>query len=111
VGETYNIGGHCPLRNVDVVKAICSILDELIIKKPKGVRTFFDLITYVKDRPGHDFRYAIDASKIKGQLGWSPKETFSTGLGKTVRWYIDHQEWCRKVMANKYNRERLGRGV
>jgi dTDP-glucose 4,6-dehydratase len=111
VGETYNIGGHCPLRNIDVVQAICSILDEWIVKKPKGVRKFSDLITYVKDRPGHDLRYAIDASKIKNQLGWSPKETFSTGLGKTVRWYIDHQEWCRKVMANTYNRERLGVGI
>ncbi|AMO48158.1 dTDP-glucose 4,6-dehydratase [Enterobacter sp. FY-07] len=88
VGETYNIGGHNERKNIDVVKTICAILDEVITDKPEGISHFADLITYVADRPGHDLRYAIDASKIKDELGWVPQETFESGIRKTVQWYL-----------------------
>lgn len=102
VGETYNIGGHNEQKNIDVVKAICELLEELAPNKPTGVVHYADLITYVKDRPGHDLRYAIDASKIWADLGWTPQETFATGLRKTVQWYLDNQEWVQHVQSGEY---------
>ena len=102
VGETYNIGGHNEQKNIDVVKAICELLEELAPNKPTGVAHYADLITYVKDRPGHDLRYAIDASKIRADLGWTPQETFATGLRKTVQWYLDNQEWVQHVQSGEY---------
>lgn len=108
VGETYNIGGHNEIRNIDVVLTICSILEELVPGKPQGVEQYKDLITFVKDRPGHDVRYAIDASKINAALGWKPQETFETGIRKTVCWYLDNQAWCQRVQDGTYQRERLG---
>ncbi len=110
IGETYNIGGHNEQENIYVVKSICNILDELNPKKPHEINHYSDLITFVKDRPGHDLRYAIDASKIERELGWKPKETFESGLRKTVQWYLDNQDWCRNVQDGSYRRERLGLG-
>ena len=108
VGETYNIGGHNEKQNIDVVKAICELLEELAPNKPQGVKRYADLITHVTDRPGHDLRYAIDASKIQRELGWAPRETFETGLRKTVQWYLDNGDWCHNVQDGTYQRERLG---
>ena len=108
IGETYNIGGHNEKANIDVVKTICSILEELVPNKPNNVQHYSDLITYVTDRPGHDLRYAIDATKIKNELNWVPDETFETSLHKTVEWYLNNLDWCESVQNNKYNRERLG---
>lgn len=108
VGETYNIGGHNEQRNIDVVRGICALLEELAPAKPAGVARYEDLITFVKDRPGHDQRYAIDAGKIQRELGWVPEETFASGLRKTVQWYLDNLEWCRHVQDGSYQRERLG---
>ena len=108
VGETYNIGGHNEQKNIDVVRGICALLEELAPQKPVGIERFEDLITFVKDRPGHDLRYAIDASKIERELGWVPQETFETGLRKTVEWYLNNLEWCRRVQDGSYQRERLG---
>ncbi|MEB3754425.1 dTDP-glucose 4,6-dehydratase [Acinetobacter sp. MD2(2019)] len=102
VGETYNIGGHNEQQNIDVVHAICDLLEELAPNKPEGVAQYKDLITYVTDRPGHDLRYAIDASKIKQDLGWVPQETFATGLRKTVQWYLDNQDWVANVQSGEY---------
>lgn len=102
VGETYNIGGHNEQKNIDVVKAICQLLEELAPNKPEGVNHYVDLITYVKDRPGHDLRYAIDATKIKEDLGWVPEESFETGLRKTVEWYLNNQEWVENVQSGEY---------
>ncbi|MFU8928256.1 dTDP-glucose 4,6-dehydratase [Acinetobacter puyangensis] len=102
VGETYNIGGHNEQKNIDVVKSICQLLEELAPNKPQGVAHYQDLITYVTDRPGHDLRYAIDASKIKQDLGWVPLETFETGLRKTVQWYLDNQDWVQRVQSGEY---------
>ncbi len=110
VGETYNIGGHNEKENIYVVRSICAILDELHPTKPNGLAKYEDLITFVKDRPGHDHRYAIDASKIEAELGWKPNETFETGLRKTVQWYLDNLDWCRHVQDGSYRRERLGLG-
>ncbi len=109
IGETYNIGGHNEKQNIEVVKTICKILDEL---KPQANDEAYDkLITFVKDRPGHDLRYAIDASKIANELGWKPKETFETGIRKTVEWYLNNMEWYRRVQDGSYQRERLGVSV
>ncbi|WP_336140119.1 dTDP-glucose 4,6-dehydratase [Acinetobacter ursingii] len=108
IGETYNIGGHNEQKNIDVVKAICTLLEELAPNKPEGVQQYQDLITYVQDRPGHDLRYAIDASKIAKELSWKPEETFETGIRKTVEWYLNNLEWCRRVQDGRYKRERLG---
>ncbi|MFL9813946.1 dTDP-glucose 4,6-dehydratase [Stutzerimonas sp. VN223-3] len=108
VGETYNIGGHNEQKNIDVVRGICALLEELAPQKPEGLARYEDLITFVKDRPGHDLRYAIDASKIERELGWVPQETFETGLRKTVQWYLNNLEWCRRVQDGSYQRERLG---
>ncbi|MCA4015301.1 dTDP-glucose 4,6-dehydratase [Vibrio vulnificus] len=108
VGETYNIGGHNEKANIEVVKTICSLLEELVPNKPQGVAQYLDLITYVKDRPGHDVRYAIDASKIERELGWKPQETFESGIRTTVEWYLNNQEWWSRVLDGSYSRERLG---
>ena len=97
-GETYNIGGRSEMKNIDVVRTICSILDELL---PKANR-YAEQITFVKDRPGHDRRYAIDARKIKRDLGWQPLETFATGIRKTVQWYLDHEDWVAEVTSGAY---------
>lgn len=102
VGETYNIGGHNEQQNIDVVKAICNLLEELAPNKPEGIANYHNLITYVKDRPGHDLRYAIDASKIKKDLGWVPVETFESGLRKTVEWYLANHEWVKHVQSGEY---------
>lgn len=102
VGETYNIGGHNEKANLDVVQAICQLLEELAPNKPEGIQSYQDLITYVKDRPGHDVRYAIDASKIKVELGWVPEESFETGLRKTVEWYLSNTEWVNHVQSGEY---------
>jgi len=106
VGETYNIGGHNEKQNIEVVKIICKILDEL--RPQTNTQPYESLITFVKDRPGHDLRYAIDAAKIERELGWKPQETFETGIRKTVEWYLDNLEWCRRVQDGSYQRERLG---
>lgn len=108
VGETYNIGGHNEKANIDVVRTICSLLEELVPNKPEGVAKYEDLITYVKDRPGHDVRYAIDATKIGRELGWKPQETFESGIRKTVEWYLNNKKWWSRVLDGSYNRERLG---
>jgi len=108
VGETYNIGGHNEVKNIDVVKAICTILEELAEDKPAGVQRYEDLITFVEDRPGHDVRYAIDAAKIERELGWRPQETFATGLRKTVQWYLDNRHWWERVLSGEYQLTRLG---
>ena len=108
VGETYNIGGHNEQKNLDVVRTICALLEELAPQKPAGIARYEDLITYVQDRPGHDQRYAIDASKIERELGWVPQETFETCLRKTVQWYLDNLDWCRRVQDGSYQGQRLG---
>lgn len=107
VGETYNIGGHNQQRNLDVVKAICVLLGELAPGKP-GTTRFESLITLVRDRPGHDSRYAIDASRMSNELNWKPTETFETGLRRTVQWYLENEIWWRRVLDGSYRLERLG---
>ena len=107
VGETYNIGGHNEKQNIEVVHTLCDILDE-VCTKPYG--NYRDQITYVADRPGHDMRYAIDASKIKKDLGWVPEENFETGMRKTVEWYLNNAQWCQHVQNGSYQRERFGIG-
>ncbi|WP_298448176.1 dTDP-glucose 4,6-dehydratase [uncultured Marinobacter sp.] len=104
VGETYNIGGHNEKQNIEVVHTLCDILHEL---RPQD-SSYHDLITTVTDRPGHDRRYAIDATKIEKELGWTPEETFETGIRKTVEWYLDNLGWCHRVQDGSYQRERLG---
>ena len=104
VGETYNIGGHNERKNIEVVHTICDLLEELAPNKPQ----YRDLITYVKDRPGHDMRYAIDAGKIDRELGWHPQETFESGIRKTVSWYLNNETWWRRVQDGSYTGERLG---
>jgi dTDP-glucose 4,6-dehydratase len=112
VGETYNIGGHNEQKNIDVVKAICVLLEELAQeRKPVGVSNYADLITYVKDRPGHDARYAIDAGKIASELDWVPHESFETGLRKTVEWYLANGDWWQRVLSGDYRLGRLGEGA
>ncbi|TCM64363.1 dTDP-glucose 4,6-dehydratase [Acinetobacter calcoaceticus] len=106
VGETYNIGGHNEKQNLDVVKTICKILDEL--KPQANLQSYAELITFVQDRPGHDLRYAIDASKIEKTLGWKPEETFESGIRKTVEWYLNNLAWCRRVQDGSYQGQRLG---
>ncbi len=124
VGETYNVGGHNEKQNIEVVHTICDLLQQLrppvgalgptprlaARKAAAGTTTthYRDLITHVADRPGHDLRYAIDAGKIERELGWRPEETFETGIRKTVQWYLDNLEWCRRVQDGSYERERLG---
>jgi len=117
VGETYNIGGHNEKKNIEVVQTICELLEDLapltenttIQNSKLNIKHYTDLITYVKDRPGHDVRYAIDASKIERELGWIPEETFESGIRKTVEWYIANRStWCARVQDGSYQRERLG---
>lgn len=113
IGETYNIGGHNEKQNLQVVHAICDLLDELNPQsRPAGENgqpaSHKALITFVTDRPGHDLRYAIDAAKIGRELGWTPQETFESGLRKTVQWYLSNLDWCRHVQDGSYQRERLG---
>ena len=108
VGETYNIGGHNELQNIDVVKTICSTLDELIPSKLNDIDKYEQLITYVDDRAGHDVRYAIDATKIEDELNWKPDETFITGIRKTIEWYLENIIWCKHVQDGSYQGERLG---
>jgi len=110
IGETYNIGGHNEKQNIEVVHTLCDLLEELVPDKPEGITRYRDLITHVQDRPGHDLRYAIDASKIERELGWTPQETFETGIRKTVEWYLDNSQWCQRVQDGSYRRERLGTG-
>jgi len=108
VGETYNIGGSNEIQNIEVVKKICNILDKLISNKLNGMASFSELISYVKDRPGHDVRYAINANKINRDLGWKPKESFESGILKTVEWYLTNNEWCENIQNGSYKLERLG---
>ena len=108
VGETYNIGGNNEIQNIEVVKKICIILDEIVTKKMNGITSFIELITYVKDRPGHDVRYAINANKIKKNLGWVPKENFESGIRKTVEWYLNNKIWSENIQNGSYKLERLG---
>ena len=106
VGETYNVGGNNEISNIDIVTKICSILDKL--NPRQNGESYSKLIKYVEDRPGHDFRYAIDASKIKNSVGWTPKETFNSGIQKTIKWYLDNEKWWRRIQKSNYNQERLG---
>ncbi len=106
LGETYNIGGNTERTNIEVVKSVCGILDELVPNSPHTPHS--SLITFVKDRPGHDKRYAIDGSKIHQELGWAPRETFETGLRKTVAWYLENREWWKRILDGTYRGERLG---
>ena len=124
IGETYNIGGHNEKNNIEVVNTICDVLDKLvpldskekkndnktrkIQNSIKSNRSYKDLITFVDDRPGHDFRYAINASKIQKELNWTPKESFKTGLKKTIKWYLNNLNWCKNIEVKNYQRERLG---
>ncbi|GAB1468690.1 dTDP-glucose 4,6-dehydratase [Candidatus Cloacimonadota bacterium] len=108
-GETYNIGGANELQNIQIVHTICTLLDDLL---PSGkLHSYTELITYVADRPGHDLRYAIDASKIQHELGWQPAETFATGIRKTVIWYLEHRQWWQNIQNNSYQQQRLGLGT
>ena len=102
VGETYNIGGHNEKQNIEVVRTLCALLEELAPEKPAGIKHYSDLITYVTDRPGHDVRYAIDAGKIERELGWVPQESFETGLKKTVQWYLNNQSWWQAILDGSY---------
>ncbi len=114
IGETYNIGGHNEKTNLEVVQTICTILDELVplnTQHSKLNTQHSTLITHVSDRPGHDRRYAIDASKIAKELNWQPNETFESGIRKTVQWYLDNQQWCKNVQDGSYQRQRLGTSV
>jgi len=108
LGETYNIGGFNEKQNIEVVTTICNHLNDLIAEKPAGLDDFKELITFVQDRPGHDLRYAIDASKINKELGWQPLETFESGILKTIKWYLENSQWCENVQSGNYQRERLG---
>ncbi|CRM48566.1 MULTISPECIES: dTDP-glucose 4,6-dehydratase [Pseudomonas] len=111
VGETYNIGGHNEKTNIEVVETLCALLEELAPDKPAGVERYRDLITFVKDRPGHDLRYAIDAGKIARELGWQPHETFESGIRKTVEWYLQNKTWWQRVLNGQYRPERLGQNA
>ncbi|MDH5555739.1 MAG: dTDP-glucose 4,6-dehydratase [Alphaproteobacteria bacterium] len=108
VGETYNIGGRAERTNIDVARAVCAILDELLPDSPH--RPHENLITFVADRPGHDLRYAIDSSKIERELGWSQKESFETGLKRTVAWYLENRDWWQRILSGDYKVGRLGLG-
>ncbi|HDR1069694.1 dTDP-glucose 4,6-dehydratase [Pasteurella multocida] len=106
IGETYNIGGHNEKTNIEVVRTICSLLEELAPNKPDNVQKYSDLITYITDRPGHDLRYAIDATKIQKELGWKPLETFESGIRKTVAWYIENDWWWKSIKSGKYQNKK-----
>jgi dTDP-glucose 4,6-dehydratase len=105
-GESYNVGGNCERANIDVVRAICGLMDELVPDRGLGARE--SLITFVADRPGHDLRYATDASKMRSELGWTPQETFETGIDKSVRWYLATRAWWERLREGGYRGERLG---
>ncbi len=107
IGETYNIGGHNEKTNLEVIKSVCSVLDKLT-NHPDGIEKYEELITFVTDRPGHDVRYAIDATKIQNDLGWVPLETFESGVEKTINWYLENNMWCEHVLDGSYQGERLG---
>ena len=108
IGETYNVGGNNEIPNIQIVREICTILDE--VKPAESGNSYHQLITFVKDRPGHDFRYAIDSTKIKQDLGWQPHETFQSGLRKTINWYLENKDWWSETQENIYQQERLGTG-
>lgn len=116
VGATYNIGGHNEKQNIEVVRSICALLDELAPASDRHLTAadgsplthYASLLTHVADRPGHDRRYAIDASKIQQELNWVPTETFESGLRKTVQWYLENLAWCQRVQDGSYQRQRLG---
>ena len=108
LGETYNIGGHNEKKNIEVVHLVCELLEELAPNKPQGIQHYKDLITFVTDRPGHDVRYAIDATKIKKELSWVPEETFESGMKKTVQWYLANRDWWQRIRDGIYKGERLG---
>ena len=99
-GQTYNIGGRCEMANLDTVNMLCDLMDEILPRAGQSSRR--DLITFVKDRPGHDLRYAIDCSKLENELSWSPRETFESGLRKTIHWYLNHPQWIREVKSGEY---------
>ena len=106
IGGTYNIGGNNEIQNIDIVKMICQKMDEYAPRNNGG--NYEELITYVADRPGHDFRYAVDSSKISNLLGWQPKESFETGIEKTICWYLENRAWWKAIQDNTYQQERLG---
>ena len=106
IGETYNVGGNNEIKNINIVKTICNLLDN--IRPSENLKSYQELIIFVKDRPGHDFRYAIDSSKLQNKLGWSPKETFETGIRKTIEWYLENITWWQDIQNNTYQQERLG---
>ena len=106
IGETYNVGGNNEIKNIDIVKTICNLLDN--IRPSENLKSYQELITFVKDRPGHDLRYAIDSSKLQNKLGWTPKETFEMGIRKTIDWYLDNKTWWQDIQNNTYQQERLG---
>lgn len=108
IGESYNIGGHNEKANIEVVKTICHLLEELAPNKPAGVKQYQDLVSYVADRPGHDVRYAIDATKINRELGWKPQETFESGMRKTVEWYLNNKQWWNRILDGSYCAAHLG---
>ena len=108
LGETYNIGGYNEKKNIEVVHLVCELLEELAPNKPQGIQHYKDLITFVTDRPGHDVRYAIDATKIKKELSWVPEETFESGMKKTVQWYLANRDWWQRIRDGIYKGERLG---
>ena len=106
IGETYNVGGNNEIKNIQIVEEICDVLNDI---HPAGSgKSYHELITFVKDRPGHDFRYAIDASKLKKEIGWEPKESFNTGIQKTIEWYLKNEEWWKTIQENTYKQESLG---
>jgi len=107
VGETYTVGGRCEKQNIEVVHAICDVLDDV---RPREAGSYRDLVTFVEDRPGHDWRYAIDCSKIEADLGWTPNETFDSGIRKTVHWYLENRDWCAIALDDSYDMARLGTG-
>lgn len=109
IGETYNIGGSNEIQNIEVVQKICRILDELVPIENEVLSSYSDLITYVKDRPGHDLRYAIDSKKIKNELGWMPNENFDSGIKKTVSWFLNNKSWIEKIQSRNYQLQRLGK--
>ena len=110
VGETYNIGGNNEIQNIDIVRKICSVLDELIPINNNNFHSYSELITFVKDRPGHDVRYAVDATKIYKNLGWEPLESFESGIRKTIEWYLNHPNWAENIQNGSYKLRRLGEG-
>jgi dTDP-glucose 4,6-dehydratase len=113
-GEKYNLGGRAERSNLDVVEAMCHILETMVpcdsnpSLSQRGIRRYADLKMFVADRPGHDFRYGIDPTKVQSQLGWNPRHSFESGLQRTIEWYVANRRWCESVTANSYQRERLG---